>query len=110
MGTLVYDGRSAVVTIEDRVLAHLRVVILAKFRRQESFSFNWVVGLANGSGRGTVWLAPGIPVYFQFDGSREPIINKEWIEVLMLAANSPNGLSPIPEPSPVDPVPPRASV
>ena len=99
MGTLVYDGRSAVITVDDRVLAHLRLVILAKFRRQESFSFSWTLGAVNGSGRGTVWLSPAIPVYFQFDGSKEPAINKEWIDALMTAANSPAGLSVIPEPT-----------
>lgn len=98
MGVLVYDGKSATVTIDDRVLAHLRLVILAKFRRQESFSFNWVLSPSNGAGRGTVWMGPGIPVYFQFDGSKEPTINREWIEALMTAANSPAGLSVVPEP------------
>jgi hypothetical protein len=100
MGTLVYDGKSAIITIDDRVLAHLRIVILAKFRRQETFSFNWSVGAVSGSGRGTIWLGPGIPVYFQFDGSKEPVINRDWIDILMNAANSPAGLSVLPEPMP----------
>jgi hypothetical protein len=98
MGTLVYDGKSAVVTIDDRILAHLRIVILAKFRRQESFAFNWTRPTTDGSGRGTIWMSPVIAVYFEFGGSREPAINKEWIDVLMASANSPTGLTMLHEP------------
>jgi hypothetical protein len=97
LGSLVYDGRSAVIEIDDRTLAHLRLVILAKFRRHENFSFSWT-GSIQGTGRGTVWMGPGIPIYFSFEGSREPQINRAWIDALMDAANSPAGLSLIPEP------------
>jgi hypothetical protein len=98
MGTLVYDGRSAVVTLEDRTLAHLRLVILAKFRRHESFAFSWALDSSHGGGRGTVWLAPGIPVHFEFSAGQEALINRAWIDLLMEAANSPAGLSLRPEP------------
>ena len=98
MGSIVYDGKSAIIEIEDRLLAHLRLVILAKFRRHEYFSFNWTDPASLGSGRGTVWLGPQIPVVFRFEGSREPHINRAWVEALMNAANSPAGLTAVPEP------------
>lgn len=98
MGTLLYGGKSAVIPVEDRVLAHLRIVVLAKFRRYESFAFNWTAAKGTGGGRGTIWLAPGIPVYFHFEGSREPVINTEWIDLLMRSANSTTGLNILPEP------------
>jgi hypothetical protein len=98
MGTLVYDTKSAVIPVEDRTLAHLRIVVLAKFRRHESFAFNWTSAQGSGGGRGTIWLAPGIAVYFHFEGSKEPVINREWIDLLMRSANSTAGLSILPEP------------
>lgn len=100
MGTQVYDGQSAKVVIEDRLLHHLALVISAKFRRGESFWFNWQNGQDNGGGRGMIWMAPHTPVYFKFDGGRTPMVNREWVELLMLAANTPHGLSAVPEPAP----------
>jgi hypothetical protein len=36
---------------------------------------------------------------FHFYGSRQPKINRAWVEDLMLAASGPHGLSIVPEPA-----------
>ena len=44
MGRFIYDSAGASVDIEDRTLAHLRIVIMTKLRRSESFMFEAEIG------------------------------------------------------------------
>ena len=90
MGTLTYD--SIVIEFEDRLLAHLQIVIVNKLRRRESFTMSWRDAPEVGDGRSAIWLDPGIPVYFKFDGSRVPAINREWVDRLAESAASSHGL------------------
>ncbi len=87
MGYLVYDS-STRVSFDDRVLAHLEVVIIAKLRRKESFAISWREPRAVGSGRSTLWFDSSIPLRFRFDGSRPPLIDREWVDRLAVAASS----------------------
>lgn len=96
MGTLTYDS-SLTADFDDRVLAHLQVVIGAKLRRNESFYFTWKDDQSIGDGRSAIWVHPSIPLAFKFFGSRPPALNREWIDAMMLLANSPAGLSIPPE-------------
>ncbi|MCJ1685356.1 ATP-dependent DNA ligase [Rathayibacter sp. VKM Ac-2928] len=98
MGTLLYGTPPTEHDIEDRLLAHLQVVIINKFRRGESFAFTLTVPASHGSGRQTLWLSPSIPVQFSFHGSRAPALNPTWVQELMNEANSGRGLSVMPEP------------
>jgi hypothetical protein len=98
MGKLTYDS-TLNVDFEDRVLAHLQVVIGAKLRRGESFFFSWKDDPRNGDGRSMVWLYPTAPIVFKFYGGRTPSINRQWVEALMLSANSTQGLQLVPEPA-----------
>ena len=106
MGRFIYDNSGNSIDIEDRVLAHLRIVIMNKLRRSESFMFDVEVG--DGSGRRSFWLSPSVPIQFHFFGSRTPRINREWVEELMAVASGPHGLSIVPEP-PEQPGPPAQS-
>jgi hypothetical protein len=90
MGTLTYD--SIVIEFEDRLLAHLQIVIVNKLRRRESFAMSWRDAPEAGDGRSAIWLDPSIPIYFKFDGSRVPAINREWVERLADSAASSHGL------------------
>lgn len=96
MGMLIY-GSGDEYEIEDRALAHLKAVIGAKLRRQESFFLSWANDTEHGSGRRSVWLSPSIPLQFRFYGSRAPELNRAWIEVLSDSAHTPRGLLLIPE-------------
>src|SRR3546814_6966447 len=75
------------VDIDDRTLAHLRIVVMNKLRRSESFMFDVEVG--DGSGRRSYWMHPAVPIQFHFFGSRTPRINRAWVEELMLVASGP---------------------
>ena len=98
MGKFTYD-REVRVDFDDRTLAHLQIVIGNKLRRGESFFFSWRVDTSLGHGRSAVWLHPYAALTFTFGGSRHPAINREWIEALATAANSPRGLHIVPEPA-----------
>lgn len=97
MGRFIYDTVANAVDIDDRTLAHLRIVVMNKLRRSESFMFDVEVG--DGSGRRSFWMHPSVPIQFHFYGSRQPRINRVWVEDLMLAASGPNGLAITPEPA-----------
>lgn len=90
MGSLTYD--SMVFEFEDRVLAHLQIVIVNKLRKGEPFLMSWLLPAEAGSGRGSIWLEPSIPLYFQFEGSRAPAIDRAWLGRLIESADSSQGL------------------
>ena len=98
MGTLTYDSNFTA-DFDDRVLAHLQVVIGAKLRRGESFYFSWKDDARVGNGRTTIWMHPTVPLVYKYFGSKMPMLNRLWIEALTLSANTAGGLQLVPEPS-----------
>jgi hypothetical protein len=97
VGKFVYEGTTKV-DFEDRLLAHLQLVISAKLRRGEPFHFTWKDDPSTGNGRTAVWVHPAASMTYRFYGSRQPPINRAWVEALMHAANSPTGLYAVSEP------------
>ena len=98
LGTFHYDA-SLKVDFDDRVLAHLQIVIGQKLRRRESFYFAWRDDDQIGDGRTTVWLHPALPLVYKYFGSKMPRINPAWIHTLTESANSNGGLQLVPEPA-----------
>ncbi|MCR2813830.1 ATP-dependent DNA ligase [Microbacterium sp. zg.Y1090] len=96
MGRFIYDTVGNAVEIEDRTLAHLRIVFMNKLRRGEPFMFD--VDAGPGGDRRSFWIHPSVPLQFLFHGSRAPRINRVWVEALMQSASGPNGLAVVPEP------------
>ncbi len=97
MGKFYYDANIKV-EFDDRLLAHLQLVIGAKLRRGESFHFTWKDDISAGSGRTIVWIHPHASLGYKFFGGKSPSINRRWVEELMLSANSAGGLHIVPEP------------
>ncbi|AZS39048.1 hypothetical protein CVS54_00348 [Microbacterium oxydans] len=95
MGLFIY-GTSPSIHLEDRVLAHLRLVVMNKLRRSEPFMLDIDTGEI--AGRRSLWMHASVPIQFHFHGSREPRINHHWVEQLMRAANGASGLTLLPEP------------
>jgi hypothetical protein len=85
-------GQTIEVSFDDRVLAHLQLVIGLKLRRDESFFFSWRDEQSVGDGRSVIWLDPSIPLVFRYNGGRMPKINREWLEALTISSNSAQGL------------------
>ena len=90
MGTLLHGNIS--IDFEDRLLAHLQIVIVQRFRRNESVVMSWLDALSVGDGRSSLWMTPTMPVYFKFAGSRVPAIDREWLDRLSQSAASSSGL------------------
>lgn len=102
MGKFVYEG-GLKVEIEDRALSHIQLVVTAKLRRGEPFAFSWSEDPSIGGGRTTVWLHPGSSIVFKYFGSRQPAINRAWVDALAYTANSPSGLYLVHEPAETSP-------
>ena len=100
MGRFMYED-TARIEFDDRVLAHLQVVMGTKLRRSEPFFFTWRDELGSGGGRTSVWVHPHAHLVFKFHGSRSPHLNRAWLDALMFSANSPSGLYVVPEPADV---------
>jgi hypothetical protein len=99
VGTLFYGDARFPIPVDDRALAHLKVVIVNKLRRGESFTFSWVKSRSEGHGRSTVWLSPQLALHFEFEGSKAPTLNRRWLEELSLIASSGTGLVILDEPT-----------
>lgn len=99
MGTLAYGNAGLQIEFDDRVLAHLQVVVIIKLRRNEGFAFSWKDPADVGDGRSSIWIHPSIPLYFKFSSSKQPALNRAWLESLTVTANSAGGLRVIEEPA-----------
>jgi hypothetical protein len=91
MGTLKYGTGDY--EFDDRVLAHLRVVIAQKLRRRESFLLSWDHHAHNGGGRSSLWITDGVNLGFTFFGSRAANLDRDWLDRMMSASHSVMGLN-----------------
>lgn len=100
-------GMAPAIDIDDRALRHVQAVIIAKLRRNESFSFSWdgepdVDGdesTARRAQHGSVWLSKSSMLYFSYDSPRTDALNPAWLDVLTRSAGTPGGLRVLPEPA-----------
>lgn len=97
MGSLYYGDSAEPINIEDRALAHLKIVIATKLRRNESFTLSWRHPDGDTTGRSTIWLHPSIPLRFVFDSPEAPEISRQWIEDLANSAHSTGGVTLVDE-------------
>ncbi|WP_404438304.1 hypothetical protein LG322_04265 [Microbacterium aerolatum] len=97
MGSLYYGDSAEPINIEDRALAHLKIVIATKLRRNESFTLSWRHPDADDNGRSTIWLHPSIPLRFVFDSPEAPEISRQWVEDLANSASSSGGVTLVDE-------------
>lgn len=97
MGSLYYGDSAEAINIEDRALAHLKIVIATKLRRNESFTLSWRHPDADQTGRSTIWLHPSIPLRFVFESPETPDISRKWVEDLANSASSSGGVTLVDE-------------
>jgi hypothetical protein len=96
MGQLIYGAETAY-EMDDWTLVHIEAAAGAKLRRRDSFYLNWVIPPAHGSGRVSLWLAPGIPLQFHFLGGTTRTLNPLWVRAMELTAVSDHGMTVLPE-------------
>lgn len=97
MGIMYYGGPGTAIRIEDRALAHLKVVVATKLRRGEGFTLSWEHPDDEPPGRSTIWLHPSIPIRFVFDEPEPPELSREWIHDLANSANTSGGITLVAE-------------
>lgn len=96
MGTLTYGSPETVYTIDDRALAHLQIVIFSKLRYGEHFVFS--CQRADNGAPTMLWMAPGIPIRIDIDGTASISINRQWLRSLARSAYTAEGLRLVDEP------------
>lgn len=96
VGELVY-GSGTSYELDDRTLAHIKVAVGAKLRRQESFYLSWVEPDGSDTGRVSLWIAPSIPLQIHFLGNTAASINATWIRALELSSVGDRGMVVVPE-------------
>jgi hypothetical protein len=90
MGALYYGNEP--IEISDRLLAHVKMVVTTKLRRNERFTLSWVSPPGSGGGRTTLWLDPSIPLRFLFDSEEAEALDPELLRELANAANTVRGI------------------
>ena len=88
MGQLFYGSTTDSLELDDRTLAHVEIVILAKLRRKESFA---LTHRTEDGGRTTLWLSPSTTLKFQYVAGNQEI-DREWLDQLIDGANSAAGI------------------
>jgi hypothetical protein len=94
MGSLHYGSPPATFEIDDRSLAHVELVVLAKLRRNENFALTLDAGTG---GRSTIWVNAASTLRFDFDVASHEI-NRQWLDELIDSANTTTGMRVVPEP------------
>jgi len=103
MGALMYGLPSVEFQIPDRALAHLKLTILQKLRRGESFALSLETDEEReGFGRQSLWLSNAIPLRFLFVERLRPTLNRAWLNALAVSSNSASGLRLVDEPEDAD--------
>ncbi|WP_217183993.1 hypothetical protein [Streptomyces sp. AC495_CC817] len=88
MGTIEYNSSRPPIDVDDVTLAHLKIVIGTKLRRNESFMMTWLPEPSDSTGRLTIWMHPSIPLVMSFDSATFPAIDPKRIESMMENLNS----------------------
>ena len=90
MGRLIYRDRASF-DIDDRILAHLRIVVMNKLRRNEGFMLQ--VPVNEGVRQASLWIHASNALVMQFYGGREPAIDRALVDQMMRDASGADGLT-----------------
>ncbi|WP_191966761.1 ATP-dependent DNA ligase [Microbacterium testaceum] len=90
MGRLIYRDRASF-DIDDRILAHLRIVVMNKLRRNEGFMLQLPVN--EGVRQASLWIHASNALVMQFYGGREPVIDRALVDQMMHDASGADGLT-----------------
>lgn len=92
MSILYYGASEHPIEIEDVTLAHLKVVIATKLRRNESFTVSWQHDGDQPLGRSTIWLHPSIELRFEFADPNPPELDPARIQAIANSASTSGGI------------------
>lgn len=92
MGHLTYGALQRMIVVEDRLLAHIEVVVLSRLRRNNAFAMRWTQTGEQG-GRRTIWIHQSTDLYFEYDEAQQPELDRELLDQLAKAADSNAGIN-----------------
>jgi hypothetical protein len=82
MGTLYHGAARTPIKVDDRLLAHVKVLIVSKLRRNEPFLLSWTEPASAGHGGASVWIHPDVDLIFRFEDPKPPDLEKAVLEAL----------------------------
>nr|WP_201469929.1 hypothetical protein [Microbacterium hydrocarbonoxydans] len=88
MGRLRYDSTLEPIAIDDVTLAHMKIVVGTKLRRQESFMMSWNPTNGLPDARLTAWIHPSIPLVMAFDTADPITVDAERVSRMMNSLNA----------------------
>lgn len=97
MGRLIYGNAAQEYEFDDRTLSHVKIAVVTKLRRHESFLLNWQVPSEQGGGRISLWISREISLAFVFAETAPPKLNDRWLEALMQTSQRTGGMVVVPE-------------
>ncbi|RWZ50060.1 ATP-dependent DNA ligase [Labedella phragmitis] len=89
MGMLKYGTRE--IAVEDRILAHISVIVTQKLRRRESFLLT-LPASDRRMATEAMWMSCNSDIAFAYSGNRVPSLNHAWLEQMMTESFSAHGL------------------
>lgn len=89
MGMLKYGTRE--IAVEDRLLAHISVIVTQKLRRRESFLLT-LHASDRRMATEALWISCNSDISFAYSGNRVPSLNQAWLEQMMTESFSAHGL------------------
>ena len=104
MGYLHYGADPQPLEIDDWTLAHLRVVVTTKLRRNESFTLTCRRPEDEAERRTSLWLQPAIPLRFEYSLDETQTLDTDYLHELAEAANTNSGILVEEAAEPVGPV------
>lgn len=97
MARLIYGVQKETYEFDERTISHVKIAIVTKLRRHESFLLNWDVPVEQGSGRISIWISRELPLAFEFTSRTSPPLNPQWMEALLLSSLRTGGMVVMPE-------------
>ncbi|RWZ51024.1 hypothetical protein ELQ90_09505 [Labedella phragmitis] len=88
MAVLIYGSETF--EFDERLLAHVKIVITQKLRRSESFLLSWTH--RDGRGRSSVWVNASSDLHFRFAEAKPPVLNQQWLSMMMESSYASRGL------------------
>jgi len=92
VATLIYGYLNREYEFAERTLSHVKMAIVTKLRRHESFLLNWQVPADRGGGRISLWISREVPMAFVFNSNRPPKLNERWMEALLRSSQRTGGM------------------
>lgn len=93
MGKLTYGAIQREITMDDRILAHIEAVTLARLRRRNAFALRWTETVDVGDGRRTIWIHENADLYFEYDSAADVELDRDLLDRLAVAADSNGGIN-----------------